>query len=52
MTAAWLGLLITAGAGSVVSATAAAVLRRDVARLQRSMRPLRVRTDRRPGRSS
>jgi hypothetical protein len=52
MTAAWFGLLITAGVGSVVTAGAAAVLRRDVARLQRAMRPLRVRPDRRPGRSS
>jgi hypothetical protein len=39
---AWIATLAAGGAGSVALAVAAALLRREVAGLQRAMRPLRV----------
>ena len=46
--AVWLAPLAAGAAGAAVLAGVAALLRREVAGLQRSMRPLRVPT-RRPG---
>lgn len=51
LTAAWIALLVAGGLGSLALATVAALLRRDISELQRSMRPLRVRSDRRRDRT-
>ncbi|HET6963823.1 MAG TPA: hypothetical protein VFH58_03560 [Acidimicrobiales bacterium] len=42
----WTAPLIAGGVGAAVLAVAAGLVRREVARLQRSMRPLRVRSER------
>lgn len=47
LTGAWIATLGVGAAGAVVLATVAALLRREVTRLQKSMMPLR--TDRRRG---
>lgn len=42
LTGAWIGLLVAGGVGAVALTALAAAVRREVAALQRSMRPLRV----------
>lgn len=42
ISAAWLVPLIAGGAGAAALAVAAAVVRREVAELQKAMRPLRI----------
>ena len=48
---AWLAPLIAGAVGAGALATAAALVRREVARLQKAMRPLRVPESSRRGRS-
>lgn len=46
MNAVWIAPLVAGGIGAVALAAAAGAVRREVARLQRAMRPLRVRSRR------
>lgn len=54
LSAVWVAPIVSAGVGAAALATVAAAVRKEVAALQRTLRPLRVRTGRSlpPGRGN